>query len=56
MLSAWGNVLIKRWLDLLSVLLNHAGDIPPSYSNIALDAAEHSMHFDTGARTGPCNL
>lgn len=55
-LSAWGDILIKGWLDLLSILLNHAGDIPPSYSNIALDAAEHSMQFDTEACVGSCTL
>ena len=49
MLSAWGNILIKGRLDLLSVLLNHTGNITPSYSNIALNAAGHSIYFDTEA-------
>lgn len=48
-LSAWGNILIKGWLDLLSVLLNHTGNVTPSYSNIALNTAGHSIYLDTEA-------
>ena len=43
MFAARGNILVKRWFDLLSILLNHTGNIAPSYGNIALYAAGHNV-------------